>query len=48
MSELSRTFGISRKTVYRWLERYEQGGAAGLVERPPGTPRPSSLVPPSS
>jgi putative transposase len=33
VSELSRAFGISRKTVYKWLERYETGGAAGLEQR---------------
>jgi transposase InsO family protein len=26
-------FGISRKTGYKWLERYEADGAAGLTER---------------
>jgi len=26
-------FGISRKTGYKWLERYAAGGAAGLEER---------------
>ena len=30
VSELGRVFGISRKTAYKWLERYEQVGAAGL------------------
>lgn len=35
VSELSRVFGISRKTVYKWLERYEQAGAAGLVDGAP-------------
>jgi putative transposase len=32
VSELSRAFGISRKTVYKWMARYEQLGAAGLVD----------------
>ena len=35
VSELGRAFGISRKTVYKWLERYEQAGAAGLVDGAP-------------
>jgi putative transposase len=35
VSELGRVFGISRKTVYKWLERYEQAGAAGLVDGAP-------------
>jgi transposase InsO family protein len=35
VSELGRAFGISRKTVYKWLVRYEQGGAAGLIDGAP-------------
>lgn len=33
MAELCRRFGISRKTGYKWLERYEGGGPGGLQER---------------
>jgi transposase InsO family protein len=32
MSALCARFGISRKTGYKWLERYRDGGAAGLEE----------------
>lgn len=32
-SQLCREFGISRKTGYKWLERYQQDGLAGLQER---------------
>lgn len=32
-SELGRRLGISRPTVYRWLERYRAEGEAGLSER---------------
>jgi transposase InsO family protein len=32
---LCRRFGISRKTGYKWCERYEECGPAGLVERAP-------------
>ncbi|MDP6066092.1 MAG: leucine zipper domain-containing protein [Alphaproteobacteria bacterium] len=32
-SRLFRGFGISRKTGYKWLERYERFGGAGLLER---------------
>lgn len=32
MSETCRQFGISRKTGYKWLRRYEVGGLSGLVE----------------
>ena len=28
-----RRFGVSRKTGYKWLERYRDGGAENLVER---------------
>lgn len=29
-AELAREFGISRKTAYKWLARFEQGGVDGL------------------
>jgi transposase InsO family protein len=32
---LCRRFGISRKTGYKWVERYEECGAAGLSDRRP-------------
>lgn len=32
---LCRRYGISRKTGYKWVERYEQQGPAGLKDRPP-------------
>jgi transposase InsO family protein len=32
---LCRRFGISRKTGYKWCERYETYGSAGLAERGP-------------
>src|SRR3954471_1131784 len=32
-SEACETFGISRKTGYKWLERYNSEGIAGLEER---------------
>lgn len=31
-AEACRTFGISRKTGYKWLNRYSSGGAGGLNE----------------
>ncbi len=40
--ELCRRHGVSRKTGYKWLERYEAGGAAALQDRsrrPHGSPR---------
>lgn len=33
MTELIAQYGISRKTAYKWLERYEQDGVRGLADR---------------
>ena len=33
ISELCRRFGISRKTAYKWLGRYEEVGNEGLQDR---------------
>jgi transposase InsO family protein len=33
MSELCECHGISRKTGYKWLERYREAGLAGLLDR---------------
>src|SRR5207249_9372747 len=33
MSELCRRYGVSRKTGYKWLARYDAEGAACLRER---------------
>lgn len=33
VAELARRYGISRKTAYKWMARYESDGAAGLVNR---------------
>ena len=33
MTALCEEFGISRKTGYKWLERYRERGVAGLEER---------------
>ena len=30
---LAEIYGISRKTIYKWLERHEAGGVAGLADR---------------
>ncbi len=35
LAEVCRRFGISRKTGYKWLARYEALGIDGLRERPP-------------
>ena len=33
MSSLCRRYGISRKTGYKWLGRYQEHGAAGPQQR---------------
>jgi transposase len=33
-STVAQTFGVSRLTVYRWLNRFEQDGTKGLERRP--------------
>jgi putative transposase len=33
MTELAGRYGITRKTAYKWVGRYEADGAVGLVER---------------
>jgi putative transposase len=33
MAELSVRYGISRKTGYKWLDRFDQGGRDGLGDR---------------
>ena len=33
MTELAAQYGISRKTGYKWLERYDSDGARGLHDR---------------
>jgi len=32
ISELAEIYGISRKTVYKWLDRHEEQGVAGLAD----------------
>jgi len=33
LAELCRRFGIARKTAYKWLDRFEENGRAGLADR---------------
>ena len=33
LAELARRFGISRKTAYKWVERFREGNWAGLADR---------------
>jgi transposase-like protein len=44
VSALCAGFGISRKTGYKWLRRFREGGAAGLEERPRRPLRSPSLT----
>ncbi len=44
-SELCRRFGISRQTGYVWKQRFEEGGAAALADRPPCAKRHPNLTP---
>jgi len=33
VADVARAYGVARKTVYKWLSRYEKEGAAGLEDR---------------
>ena len=47
MTELCERFGISRKTGYKWIDRYLRHGPAGLEERsrrPRRSPRARGLT----
>ncbi len=33
ITELAKLYGVSRKTIYKWIARYEVGGSIGLEER---------------
>ena len=33
VADLARRFRISRKTAYKWIDRYDAAGPAGLVDR---------------
>lgn len=41
-SAVAEAYGVSRLTIYRWLDRFEKGGTEGL-ERKPGSGRPRKL-----
>lgn len=46
MSQLCRDYGISRKTGYKWLHRYQAEGVAGLAERSRRPKRSQNQTPP--
>lgn len=33
ITELSQIYGVSRNTIYKWIERYKQGGNEGITDR---------------
>lgn len=43
MSEICRKFGISRKTAYKWLERFETEGDLGLLDKPKAPIHPNRI-----
>lgn len=43
MTELCEKFGISRKTAYKWCERYKKEGDEGLKNRPKAPLNPNSF-----
>lgn len=46
-SALCERYGVSRKTGYKWLERYASGGVAALLDRSRGpTIRRRARIPP--
>jgi transposase InsO family protein len=45
MAELCRHFGITRKTGYKWLERYETTGVEGLLDQSRAPHRQAHAVP---
>lgn len=46
ISELCREFGISRKTGYKWLKRYQAAGLGGLEDQPRRPQRSPTQTPP--
>ena len=47
MTELCATYGISRKTGYKWLARYERDGRGGLTDRSRRPAHSPAAVPPA-
>ncbi len=46
MAELCRLYDISRKTGYKWLDRWQQEGVAGLADRSRAPRHNPNRVPP--
>jgi len=47
ITDLSIKFGVSRKTVYKWIDRYKREGATGLEEKSRASYRHSNITNPS-
>ena len=45
LASMCRRYGVSRKTGYKWLERYARGGVLALEDRPPVAARPAGRLP---
>jgi len=52
ISHLADTVGVSRRFVYKWVQRFQQAGLAGLADQPgrgrSRTPRPHPVAEPHS
>jgi len=46
VAEISRRFGVSRKTAYKWLGRYREGGDDALGDRSRAPDRSPNRTPP--
>jgi transposase InsO family protein len=44
MTELAARYGITRKTAYKWVRRYEAEGAGGLLERSRAAAHPGRAI----
>ena len=45
ITDIARTVGISRRFIYKWVQRFVEGGLEGLHDKP-GHRRPSASLPP--
>ncbi len=45
MAAVCRRFGVSRKTGYKWLDRYAQQGVAGLADQSKAPKRQAQAFP---
>lgn len=46
VAELARCYGVSRKTAYKWIGRYHEGGPDALADRPRTPERSPQKTPP--